>query len=142
MTSSGATGTVADTRSAASDLASPASAPNSTSRAPGQPPAPARTDGNTCTAGGQVTRSPDTSTRTRPESASAVDTAPLTSPADRCDNSPDTASTHASGPRRTCRTVRPEGSDDTSLAPHLAAMSKVNAIVSQPRKPVQMVART
>ena len=119
MTSSGATGTVADTRSAASDLASPASAPNNTSRAPGQPPAPARTDGNTCDAGGQGTCSPDTSTRTRPGSASAFATAPLTSPADRGDNSPDTASTHAFGPRRTCRTVRPEGSDDTSRPPNL-----------------------
>ena len=116
MISSGATGTVADTRSAASDLASAASAPNNTSRTPGQPPAPARIDPNTCTAGGQVTCSPDTSTRTRPESASAFATAPLTSPADRGDNSPDTASTHASGPRRTCRTVRPEGSGHT-LAP-------------------------
>ena len=107
MASSGATGTVADTRSAASDLASAASAPNSTSRIPGQPPMPARIDGNNRTAGGQVTRSPDTLARTRPESASAFDTAPLTSPADRCDNSPETASTDASGPRRTCRTVTP-----------------------------------
>ena len=107
MLSSGATGTVADTLCAASDLASAASAPNSTSRTPGQPPMPARIDPNSPTAGGQVTRSPDTSTRTRPEFASAVDTAPLTSPADRCDNSPDTASTHASGPRRTRRTTTP-----------------------------------
>ena len=45
MISSGATGTVAETRSTASDLASPASAPNNTSRAPGQPPARARTTG-------------------------------------------------------------------------------------------------
>jgi hypothetical protein len=75
MLPSGATGTVVDTRRLASNLASLASAPNNTSRAPGQPPIPARTDGNTCTAGGQLTRSPDTSTRTRPESASAFDTA-------------------------------------------------------------------
>ena len=105
MVWSGATGTVADTPCAASDLASAASAPNSTSRTPGQPPMPARIDPNSPTAGGQVTRSPETSTRTRPEFASAADTAPLTSPADRCDNSPDAASTHASGPRRTRRMV-------------------------------------
>ena len=105
MASSGATGTVADTLSAASALASFASAPNSTSRAAGQPPMSARIDPNSPTAGGQVTRSPETSTRTRPEFASAAVTAPLTSPADCCDNSPDAASTHASGPRRTRRTV-------------------------------------
>ena len=105
--SSGATGTVADSVCAASELASVASAPNSTSRTPGQPPMPARIDPNSPTAGGQLTRSPERSTRTRPEFASAADTAPLTCPADRCDNSPDIASSHASGPRRTRRTVSP-----------------------------------
>ncbi len=116
MVSSGATGTVTDTRRASSNLTSAVSAPNSTSRIPGQPPIPARIDPNSCTAGGQVTRSPDRSTRTRPESANALVTASLTSPADASDNSPATASTHTSGPRRTCRTVR-TGRSGHTLAP-------------------------
>jgi hypothetical protein len=142
VASSGASGTVLVTGSTVNVLASSASAPKTTSRACGQPPAPARTDGNSWIAGRQVNRSPDTSTSTRPGTASAVATAPLTSPADRGDNSPDTASTHASGPRRTCRTVRPEGSDDTSWPATSRRCPRSTLSCPSPRKPMQMVART
>ena len=72
---SGASGTLVVTHRAPNVSANRASAPNNTRRADGQPPTAATADGNTCTAGGQVTRSPDTSTRTRPTSSSAFDTA-------------------------------------------------------------------
>ncbi len=76
-----------------------ASAPNSTSCARAHPPAPARTDGNTCTPAGEARRSPDMSTSTRPASASAFDNERVSSSGEGGDNSPDTANTHLSARR-------------------------------------------
>jgi len=100
-------GTAEVTPSSLNDAAIPGSAPNSTKRAHGQPPVPARVDGNTCTAGVQVRRSRDTSTRTRSTSSSALVIAPHAVPALRIDNSPASVSTHDSASRRTSLTANP-----------------------------------
>src|SRR3954463_7510767 len=127
MATSPASGSVVVPLSALNVLAKSGSAPNSTSRAAGQPPASARSAGNICAAAGEPSRSSDTSTNTRPESASALANKRVSRPGEGSDNSPDTANTDTLVSRLTTSMTRPRCSDDIAQAPQPGASPNPDA---------------